>query len=134
LQALLAPALAPRAAAPLSGDRLYSFGGVGYEVSVVLSCLARLGDPGRAAEAFQRGVVHLQAQRARIGFLGEGECAMAAFGAAMLQLRALGLSLRRRLVLAALEVLDTDGKVSVEEAELFRAIAATLDFPVPMPA
>ena len=131
LQAILAPILASGAPIPPLRGRMFALNALAFEASAVLSRLAHLDrDP---ATAFARGAAALSSARADLRLLDAKACDLEHFGPALLRLRTLGPVLRRHLLVAALAVLNADGHIAIEEAELYRAIAATLDLPVPLP-
>lgn len=117
----------PRAA------QIYGIRGVAGECSCVLTALARIGnrDEAAAQAAFARGAAILHEPKASFDFLPATECGAARLRQAFATLEAASPQIKRRLLLAARECLVHDGIVTAEEIELFRAIAAAVDVPVP---
>jgi hypothetical protein len=98
--------------------------------SVVLSTLAYVGQSGaeEVARAFQAEAEQLGRQ---VTLLPREQCKLAAFDAAVAQLAQADASLKRGLIAAATACVAADGKVTVEESELLRALAAALACPMP---
>ena len=66
-----------------------------------------------------------------IALLDAPACGLEQVDAALDRLAASSLPIKRRLLVAAAHVIGQDGSISVEEGELYRALAATLDVPMP---
>lgn len=112
---------------------LKSAAGLGAEISCLLSALAYAGQPDAeaAAQAFAAA-----AQRApagvRLQLLPPDRCGVAAVEGALDAVSRLEPNAQRWLVEAALVCVAHSGRVEPREADLFRAIAAALDCPVPL--
>ena len=98
--------------------------------SVVLSTLAYVGQDCAedGVRAFQAGAEQLGNQ---VTFLPREQCGLAAFDAAVAQLAQADASLKRGIIAAATACIAADSKVTVEESELLRALAAALACPMP---
>ena len=109
--------------------QIFSFQAVEAEISVVLSVLAYATSADPAA-AFAVGAAQLKAIESR---LSEPTTAadLAALDAALDRLASSSLPIKQRLLHAAVAVVLADGEVHIDEYELLRAIAATLDLPLP---
>jgi uncharacterized tellurite resistance protein B-like protein len=109
--------------------QIFSFQAVEAEISVVLSVLAHATSADPAA-AFAVGAGQLKAIESR---LSEPTTAadLAALDAALDRLASSSLPIKQRLLHAAVAVVLADGEVHIDEYELLRAIAATLDLPLP---
>lgn len=97
---------------------------------VVLSTLAHAGQAAEAdaQSAFQQGI-------ARIGdglsMLAKDQCSLGALDEALKQLAQAAPNLKKTILDACVACIAADGKVTIREAELLRAVAAMLDCPVP---
>lgn len=113
--------------------QIYSFQAVADEISTVLSALAHASsaDPAEAARAFQAGADQLKLVQDRLRLLPEPESDLGRLDAALDKLAGASGPIKQRLLVAAARVVGADGVVLVEEAELLRAVAASLDVPVP---
>ncbi|MDX1610086.1 MAG: M48 family metalloprotease [Halofilum sp. (in: g-proteobacteria)] len=103
------------------------------DARLVLSLLAMVGGGG---DAEARAAAYTRAARPLLGEnagepLPPAECTPAAFTAALERLDALRPTAKRALLLACADCIASDGLVRPAEAELWRAIAVTLDVPVP---
>ncbi|HEY5078311.1 MAG TPA: M48 family metallopeptidase [Opitutaceae bacterium] len=113
--------------------QIYSFQAVTQEISVVLSALAHASSdsPDEAARAYAEGAAQLKLVEGKIPFLSVEDSGLAQLGAALDKLAVASGPIKQRLLVAAAHVVSADGVVLAEEAELLRAIAASLDVPVP---
>jgi Zn-dependent protease with chaperone function len=102
-------------------------------VNVVLSALARGGQssPEAAAAAFSAGVQALGWQEARVELSAEGSTDLMRLDAALRTLDLANRPLKRQILLACAATVGADGRVTVEEGELLRAISDSLDCPMP---
>ena len=100
------------------------------EAAVVLSLLAWEGQPeeGAARAAFDAG---MRALGAGGTLLPRGQCGLPAFDAALLRLAQTPPEVKRRLVGACAACVLRDGRVTVREGELLRAVSAVLGCPMP---
>jgi hypothetical protein len=113
--------------------RTYSFSDVSADINVALSALARSssGDEAEAARAFASGAAQLKLVQSRLKLLAPGECGFAQLDAALDHLAAASGPIKRRLLTAAAYVVNSDGVLLPGEIELIRAMAASLDVPLP---
>jgi hypothetical protein len=113
--------------------QIYALRGVADECSGLLSILSRFGhqDPEDAAKAFEAAAGLLRQPGMDLRFLPPEQCTLAHADEALDRLRALAPRLKRRVIAACMECISFDRKITVDEAELFRAVAAALACPVP---
>jgi Zn-dependent protease with chaperone function len=116
-----------------SVTQIYSFQAVANEISVVLSALAHASsdNPAEAARAFAEGAAQLKLVEGKIALLSEAESGLVPLDAALDKLAASSGPIKQRLLMAAAHVVSADGVLLSGEAELLRAVAASLDVPVP---
>ena len=110
-----------------------SFGALRKEIAVVLSVLARAGslDPQAAARSFAFGTNQLKVIESSISLLSPENSDFEALDLALEKLAVSSLIIKKRLLIAAGHVIGNDGTITVKEGELFRAIAAAIDCPLP---
>jgi Zn-dependent protease with chaperone function len=115
------------------GPRITSFGSVLHEFNVILSTLARLGaeTSEQALAAFRVASARVPMLQASLKFLGADACTLDAVGGALTRLASGSPAIRKVLLAAACEAAAVDGTISPGEAELIRAIADSLDCPIP---
>ncbi len=103
------------------------------ECSVLLSALAHVGQEDEAAEAaaFQRGAAYLDIPEGAVQLLAGDARSLARVDSALDQLAQAAPSVKRNLLLACAQTVAADGQVLYREAELLRAVADTLDCPIP---
>jgi Zn-dependent protease with chaperone function len=101
--------------------------------AVVLSALARCGQasPEGTAHAFEAGVQALGWSGARLELSPPEAIDLNALDAALKTLDAATPPLKKQILLACAACIGADGRVTVEESELLRAIADSLDCPMP---
>jgi Zn-dependent protease with chaperone function len=126
---LLRHLAASRAPARASMVQFHSFQAVADEISTVLSTLAHAGDRD-SNEAYAAGAAQLPLLAGHLGPLAL-TTDLVALDAALDKLAAASGPIKQRLLQAAAHVVISDGDVHIEEYELLRAIAATLDVPLP---
>jgi hypothetical protein len=116
-----------------TSDAVYSFQAVWAEISIVLSVLARAttGNEAAAADAFAEGAGQLKLISDRLALSDAEHSSLAALDAALDRLAGASGPIKQRTLVAAAHVVAADGQVLVAEAELLRAVAATLDCPMP---
>lgn len=129
LQKLLLRQLA-LAQKPAQRVQFDSFDAVRGEIAVVLSALAHLS-PKDSAGAFAEGSAQVPVIRSQLALLTPEECRLEQMDAALDRLALSSLPIKQRLLVAAGHVIASDGTVTVEEGELYRALTATLDLPMP---
>jgi Zn-dependent protease with chaperone function len=115
---------------PVQGVQFDSFDGVRAEIAVVLSALATLS-PKDSAGAFAEGAGQIPVIRDQLALCAPAACGLEQLDAALDKLAASSLPIKQRVLVAAGHVIAADGTVTAEEGELFRALAATLDCPMP---
>ena len=103
----------------------YNLAGVRRECAALLSALAHAS--GDAETAFARGVADLGVTRIAL----EDDVDHEALDAALTKLRTVSPPRKRELLHACAEVIGADREIKTREAELFRAIADSLDVPMP---
>jgi Zn-dependent protease with chaperone function len=113
--------------------QIYAMRGVEREASLVLSLLAHIGhtDPESVQLGFQRGARVLAEPGVLIKLLEIKDCTRLQLDQAMVRLEEISPQLKRKLLAGCLECLVADGEIKAAELELFRALAAALDCPVP---
>jgi Zn-dependent protease with chaperone function/uncharacterized tellurite resistance protein B-like protein len=101
---------------------------------VVLSALAQVGsdDAGEIKKAFDAGAPYLRAPGdADLNLLPKENCGMNLLDAALNRLAQAVPQIKKNLIDACVHVVGADGVIQEAEAELLRAIADTLDCPMP---
>ena len=98
----------------------------------LLSALAYFGqpDPQEAARAFDGAAVRLR-PGLRLTIRPAGQASLAAVDKALHTLEGASAPIKKRIVDACAACVGADGRVTVDEAELLRAIADALDCPIP---
>jgi hypothetical protein len=133
LQRLVIRTLAIHKAPSAPVAQIYSFQAVVAEISVVLSALAHASsdDDAEAARAFAEGASQLKLVEGNLAFLPESDSGLVKLDAALERLAGASGPIKQRLLMAAAHVVSADGVILTQEAELLRAVAATLDVPLP---
>ncbi|MCX6933385.1 MAG: M48 family metallopeptidase [Verrucomicrobia bacterium] len=129
LQKLLLRNVAATRAPATAITQIYSFQAVAPEIATVLSVLAH-ASPGDTAAAFAAGAAQLKLLDGRLD-APAASIDLAALDLALDKLATASAPIKQRLLVAATAVVTANGEVNVEEYELLRAIAATLDIPLP---
>lgn len=98
----------------------------------LLSCIAYWGaeDEATARKAFGDAAAELPSSLA-LGISPIEACGLTEFGSALDKLQSLSFELKRRVINACVACMASDRVATVEEAELLRAVADSLDCPVP---
>lgn len=111
----------------------HSFTTVSDEISVVLSVLARAGseDPQAIGTAFATGADQLRLLENKLSYLDPEQSNLEALDNALEKLAVSSLPIRKRLLIAAAHTVGSDQTITVTEGELYRAVAVTLDCPLP---
>ncbi|RKX45714.1 MAG: hypothetical protein DRP64_04290, partial [Verrucomicrobia bacterium] len=111
----------------------YAIRGLEKETSTVLSILARNGhtDPAAAEAAFQHAAGSITTPKANFQLLEKTECTWEALNGALDKFSESSFKVKKWLLGAALACLMHDREITIAEVELFRAIADSLDCPVP---
>ncbi len=133
LQKMLARQLGlARTPAIATGD-IQSFPAVVREIAVVLSALARAGarQPAEATAAFSAGAAQLKLIEGALALLAADECGLAPLDAALDKLATVTPFIKQRLLVAAAQTIAADNTITPAEGELFRALCAALDVPMP---
>lgn len=107
----------------------YAFCGVAKEISCVLSVVARLNSEPEAA--FKKAADSVPDVSAKLVLQPEAECSWEKLDAALDKLAGASFYIKKWMLTSALVCLMNDREIKIEEVELFRAIAASLDCPVP---
>jgi Zn-dependent protease with chaperone function len=104
------------------------------ECALLLSALAHVGqedDEPAARTAFAQGQQFLDAPGAQIQFVPRSEWDLDRVDAALARLAKCPAGVQRNILLACGKTVAADGQVTEREAELLRAIADSLDCPMP---
>jgi Zn-dependent protease with chaperone function len=119
---------------PSNTVEYHSFHAVADAISLVLSLLARTGQRDEVATetAFKAGAVQLPLIADRVQLLPATACGLDAFSDALDRLARGSIPIKKRLLVAAAYTISADGTVTVDEGDLYRAVAASIDCPVPM--
>lgn len=112
--------------------KYYGIRRLGPQLSRVLSAIAHVGtsDPAQAKQAFDTSAASLQAEG--MEYISRDQTDMRALGQSLAELRTLAPKLKKSLLEACSRVLASDGRITVAEAELFRAVGIALGVPVPL--
>jgi hypothetical protein len=108
----------------------YSMDAVTRETAVLLSALAHVGqeDADHAMSAFSSAAGRLGL---RSGMVPLEQCGIGIIDEALDRLAAISAPLKKQLLEACAACVSFDGRITVEEAELFRAVADSLECPMP---
>jgi hypothetical protein len=134
LKRLLASHLAPRfQPRPPRAAHYYKLDRLGAEASILLSALVHSGhaDAAGAATAFARAAAELPAGITGLALAPRNACGMSEIDRALAELDRTTPQLKRHLVRAATAAVAFDGRVTLAEGELLRAVADALGVPVP---
>ena len=103
------------------------------DCSVVLSALANASSSkaGEVEKAFRAGAPHLGAKADGLQLLPRAESGLKQLDSALDRLALAVPRIKKHLIEASVHVVGADGLVQEREAELLRAIADTLDCPIP---
>jgi uncharacterized tellurite resistance protein B-like protein len=118
---------------PQPGIRHHSADGVATACSTLLSAMAHAGqDPAEEAQAaFERGVRHLKPEGTNFRLLALAECTLTAIESALDQLSEAAPRMKKLFLGACAKTVAADGTVRPREFELLRAIADTINCPIP---
>jgi len=110
-----------------------AFDQIRMECTELLSLLVWQGtkDGVAAEEAFRKGWEILEPGGARRGMLPREKCSLKALNVALQRLSEASFPIRRQLLQACELCISADARITLEEAELLRAVADTLDCPIP---
>ncbi|MGV8893210.1 MAG: M48 family metallopeptidase [Burkholderiaceae bacterium] len=103
------------------------------DCDVVLSALANVSssNANEIKKAFQAGTLHLRAKADGRQLLAREECGLEQLDTALDRLAMAAPQIKKNVVQACVQVVGADGLIQEREAELLRAIADTLDCPIP---
>jgi len=103
------------------------------DCDVVLSALANAGgsNAGKVEKAFRTGTPHLGKKADGLQLLPREECGLEQLDTALDRLALAVPQIKKQLIEACAYVVGADGLIQEREAELLRAIADTLDCPIP---
>ena len=104
------------------------------DIAVVLSALAYLGvdEPAQAQAAFERGAATIfRAPGSAPRMLDQSRCTLDQVDASLKRLCKAVPQIKKNTLNACAHTVAADGTIESREAELLRAIAATLDCPLP---
>jgi len=103
------------------------------DCSVVLSALANVSssNAGEIQKAFRAGAPYLESKADGLQLLPRKECGLEQLDTALDRLALAAPQIKKNLLEACVQVVGADGVVQEREAELLRAIADTLDCPIP---
>ena len=99
----------------------------------MLSALANVSssNAGEVEKAFRTGAPYLRAKADGLQLLPREECGLEQVDTALDRLALAVPQIKRNLIEACVHVVGADGLIQEREAELLRAIAETLDCPIP---
>ena len=103
------------------------------EISCMLSLVSRLGhgDEELAQKSLMQAVRIFGKEMKLFGYRPVSECSFKEFDNALKILAKGGIESKRLVLAAALDCMTYDEKITIREAELFRAMAEALNCPVP---
>jgi hypothetical protein len=113
--------------------QIYALKGVASECSRVLSLLARVGadDEAAAAAAFRHAVQHFREPGVALELVPKEQSSLRDLDNDLDRLAVVSTKVKKWLLVGCVQCLVHDRKITVDEAGLFRAIASSLDCPVP---
>lgn len=119
---------------PSQAVQFESFYAVAGDISVVLSALARVGSTvePEVAAAFLAGAAQLPIIAHLLNLRPAAPSTYAELDSALDRLAVSSLPIKKRLLTAVAHTIGRDGTVTVEEGELYRAIAISIDCPAPL--
>ncbi|MEZ5413908.1 MAG: M48 family metallopeptidase [Opitutaceae bacterium] len=111
----------------------FSFNPLVEDIAALLSALARAGQKDESAvqRAYASGTAQLRLIEPALLAAGPVVVNFAALDRALDRIAAAALPIKKRFLLAAAHVIHSDGTITIEEGELYRAIAAAIDCPLP---
>jgi hypothetical protein len=112
----------------------YALKPLAEDCSVLLSALARVGsdDPEQCVKAFERGAQNLSYYaQAPLNFVPADQCELSQVDVALTKLNQAVPQIKKNLLNACVQVVAADGVIQEMEAEMLRAVADTLDCPMP---
>jgi Zn-dependent protease with chaperone function len=117
---------------PLQVIKYHVIDQVQVECLMLLSILAWRGSTGRSAaeESFRRGIAELNIG-GKPAILAREKCGLNALDSSLDRIEAASPQVKKRVLMACVACISADSFITVEESEMFRAIADTLDCPIP---
>jgi Zn-dependent protease with chaperone function len=135
LQKIILHHLAPQfGQAPRATIQFYSLKPLVPDCAVVLSALANVGssDADEIQKAFDIGAPYLRApDSGELNLLPREQCGVSQIDAALNRLAQASPLIKKNLIEACIHTVGADGVILEAEAELLRAVADTLDCPMP---
>jgi hypothetical protein len=130
LQRHLAPHFTPTRP---KAAQYYSAKALTSELEVLLSALAYIGssEADAVARAFQAGAPHARAGDQPLRLLSRQDCGLDRIDAALNRLALAVPQIKKNVLEAAVQIVGADGVIQEREAELLRAVADTLECPMP---
>ena len=135
---MIEKALDRHVATPASGARrgivnYHSFGALTAEIALLLSALSRVGSDSadETARAFAAASARIPVLQGKLQLLPAAACTLEAIGTALDKLVQSSPAIRKVLLLAGTEAIAADATIEPDEADLLRAIADSLDCPIP---
>lgn len=103
------------------------------DCELILSALAHTGqtDPGEITKAFQSGAPYLRVAGVPLTLQSREACGLTEISTTLDRLAVAVPQIKKNLLEACVRVVGADGVIQESEAELLRAIAETLDCPLP---
>lgn len=103
------------------------------DCAVLLSAIAHVGqdDDAAAEKAFQHGAPYLRVPEPAVPLLPVSDCGLDKIDAALNRFAQAAPQIKKNLLEACAQTVAADGVIQEREAELLRAIADTLDCPIP---
>ena len=113
--------------------QFYSIKALVPDFEVLLSALARVSsaDETEVARAFAAGAPYARTGDQPLLLLAREQCGLAQIDVALNRIALAVPQIKKNLLDASVQVVGADGVVQEQEAELLRAIAETLDCPIP---
>jgi Zn-dependent protease with chaperone function len=114
-------------------DRYAALGPVSDHLALLLSSLAYTGHAQRegTARAFEEGMERFGIARTTAGMLPREACSLAGLDRTLDRLAESAPQVKSRVLDACVATIASDGRVTIAEGELLRAIADSLDCPIP---
>jgi hypothetical protein len=112
----------------------YALRPLAEDCAVLLSALARVGsdDPEQCVKAFQRGAQNLSYYaQAPLNFVPADQCELSQVDVALNRLSQSVPQIKKNVLSACEQVVTADGVIQEMKAEMLRAVADTLDCPIP---
>jgi Zn-dependent protease with chaperone function len=120
--------------APKTVTQFYDLRPMVADCGVLLSAMAYAGqaDSAKAEAAFAHGAQSLSRMaKSEIPFLPKVDCDLPRLDAALARLALAVPQIKKNVINACAETVSADGIIQVQEAELLRAVADSLDCPIP---